>query len=224
MPLADEVTYQSPVNSIGTLAWQNAVINRTTNTPPGSPTTGDRYIVSTSPTGAWAGKSMHIAQWNGTTWVLFAPINGQTVYCTADNAWYDYSSTLAKWVVHESVTQEAVLTSPDISFLGLSHTAVPVPEGAVFFPDTCGVMVSTATAVTGYPKVSFGDSINGNSYYLASSFCPNLNGAWSRQDFPTLATQQGTQGTNSVTADVTVPGTGTTLVGRFYWRGIMIQK
>ena len=33
------------------------------DTPPGSPTVGDRYIVGATPTGAWAGKSMQVAEW-----------------------------------------------------------------------------------------------------------------------------------------------------------------
>lgn len=222
MPQAEEVSYQSPVNSIGTLAWQNAVINRTTNTPPGSPAIGDRYIVGPSPTGAWSGKSNYIAQWTGTSWVLFAPTNGQVAFSTADNAWYDYTGS--KWVVHESVTQEAVLTSADVSMLGTTSVSVPVPAGAVFYPDTCGIIVTAATSVTSYPAVSFGDNANGSTYYLPASVCPNLNGSWSRQDFPALSTQQGTIGTNSVTANVTTPGTGSALTGRFYWRGIMIQQ
>ncbi len=222
MPQATEVTYQSPVNSIGTLAWQNAVANRTTNTPPGSPSIGDRYIVGPSPTGAWAGNSNYIAQWTGTTWVLFAPSAGQVVFSVADNAWYDYTGS--KWVVHESVTQEAVLTSGDVSLTATNSVSVSVPAGAVFYPDTCGIIVSAASGVTANPAVEFGDDVHGASYYLPPANCPNLTTAWARQDFFILATQEGTIGTHAVTANVTTPGTGTTLTGRFYWRGIMVQQ
>jgi hypothetical protein len=47
---------------------QKGVINATTNTPPGSPTEGDAYIVNTSPTGAWAGKSKTIAIYYNGGW------------------------------------------------------------------------------------------------------------------------------------------------------------
>jgi hypothetical protein len=45
------------------------------NTPPGSPTNGDRYIVGTSPTGAWAGQANRVAVWVGaeSAWRFFQP-------------------------------------------------------------------------------------------------------------------------------------------------------
>ena len=33
------------------------------NSPPGSPSGGDRHIVGTSPTGAWAGQANKLARW-----------------------------------------------------------------------------------------------------------------------------------------------------------------
>lgn len=36
--------------------------------PPGSPTTGDRYIVPGGATGAWANKGGQIAEWSGSAW------------------------------------------------------------------------------------------------------------------------------------------------------------
>lgn len=224
MPQAAEVTYQAPCNNIGTLEWQNSVINRTTNTPPGGPSIGDRYIVGPSPTGAWAGKSNYLAQWTGTSWVLFAPQAGQVVFSVADNAWYDYVTAVTKWQIHETPYEEAVFTTVDVSLTANATFSVAVPAGAAFYPNRCGLIVTGGSSITGYPKVEFGDSANGNTYYLAPSFCPNLAGQWSRQDFSSLATQQGTIGTNSVNATITVPGTGTSLTGRFYWKGLIIQQ
>jgi hypothetical protein len=39
------------------------------STPPGSPTTGDAYIVGITGTGNWASKDGHIMEWSGTAWV-----------------------------------------------------------------------------------------------------------------------------------------------------------
>lgn len=38
--------------------------------PPGSPTSGDRYIVPGSATGAWSGHGGEIAEWNGSSWAF----------------------------------------------------------------------------------------------------------------------------------------------------------
>lgn len=43
------------------------------NTPPGSPFIGDKYIVNTTPTGAWVGHETEIAIWSGEAWVFVAP-------------------------------------------------------------------------------------------------------------------------------------------------------
>mgnify|MGYP001159227824 FL=1 len=53
-----------------------AVIDKDLNAPPGSPTSGDRYIVGPSPTGAWSGHAGKITRWNGSAWEFFTPVNG----------------------------------------------------------------------------------------------------------------------------------------------------
>lgn len=58
----------SDLSSLGAgLDWEPQVIN-ILDTPPGSPSIGDRYIVGTSPTGAWVGEENSIAEWNGSSW------------------------------------------------------------------------------------------------------------------------------------------------------------
>ena len=51
---------------------QLAVVSVGDNTPPGSPANGARYIVGTAPTGAWAGRANHVAQWLGGAWRFYA--------------------------------------------------------------------------------------------------------------------------------------------------------
>lgn len=48
------------------------------NTPPGSPTDGQVYVVGTAPTGAWATHANEITRYNGATgvWEFFAPTTG----------------------------------------------------------------------------------------------------------------------------------------------------
>jgi hypothetical protein len=71
-------------NMIGTLEFQDSVIDRAT-TPPGSPTTGDRYLVIATATGAWATKEDQIAEWNGTSWVYTAPTTGMLLSVDDEN-------------------------------------------------------------------------------------------------------------------------------------------
>lgn len=62
---------------------QPNVIDSTINTPPGSPTTGDKYIVATGGSGAWSGLDAKFVIWTGSAWVS----------CTAKEGWIVYDQT-----------------------------------------------------------------------------------------------------------------------------------
>lgn len=59
-----------------------AVISSTLTTPPANPSDGDRYIVPTGATGAWAGQSGSVAIWDATdnAWQFVAIPQGVSVY------------------------------------------------------------------------------------------------------------------------------------------------
>ena len=59
--------------------WQQPVLD-ILNDPPVSPTEGQRYLINSSPTGAWVDHATHIATYNGTGWDFAVPAEG----------WYDY--------------------------------------------------------------------------------------------------------------------------------------
>lgn len=59
--------------------WQDSVLDKDTLTPPGSPATGDRYLINGVGTGAWASKDNQIAEWNGSAWVFTVPTTGMFV-------------------------------------------------------------------------------------------------------------------------------------------------
>lgn len=63
-----EVTHNAALNLVQMLC--GGVINVGTNTPPGSPTAGDVYVVGTSPTGAWSGRANCLAGYFGGAWVF----------------------------------------------------------------------------------------------------------------------------------------------------------
>ena len=71
------------------LDWQESVLSQLT-TPPGSPSTGDRYLIIATATGVWAGKETQIAEYNGAAWAYYVPTEGATVRVEADNLVYTF--------------------------------------------------------------------------------------------------------------------------------------
>lgn len=75
------------------------------NTPPGSPSDGDRYLVDSSPTGDWAGFSGYIAEWSTEldpdSWYFTSPVEGYMVYVQDINYFYVYNGS--SWVSLESL-------------------------------------------------------------------------------------------------------------------------
>ncbi len=61
------------------LDWQDSVLDELAD-PPGSPATGDRYLVIATATEAWVGHEDDIAEWNGTSWDFTSPNKGFAVW------------------------------------------------------------------------------------------------------------------------------------------------
>ncbi|GAJ02453.1 unnamed protein product, partial [marine sediment metagenome] len=61
------------------LDWQKSVLDELAD-PPGTPTTGDRYLVIATATGDWAGHEKDIAEWNGISWDFTTPNKGFAVW------------------------------------------------------------------------------------------------------------------------------------------------
>jgi hypothetical protein len=76
------------------LVWQEPVISSIA-TPPGGPTTGDRYRIIATATGAWTGHEDKIAEWNGTSWDLFTPVEGWVVRDLTADSYFLYDG--AAW-------------------------------------------------------------------------------------------------------------------------------
>lgn len=64
-----------------------------TNTPPGSPSDGDVYIIGAAPTGAWAGNAGKVARWsaNDGAWDFYTPKNGWMVQSNSAREVYRYT-------------------------------------------------------------------------------------------------------------------------------------
>jgi len=78
----------STINSYDVLNSQNA--------PPGSPSTGDVYLVGNVPTGAWVGHAKDIAEWDGADWVFTDGVQGDFLYNATNALTYIFRS--GNWV------------------------------------------------------------------------------------------------------------------------------
>lgn len=101
----------------------------------------------------------------------------------------------------------------------LDDTAVlTIPTGASFFVDEIGLIITEADTVTVQPEVSFG--ITGNTTYLLAQTATTVNAALQRQKFTPLTAN----GLTSLTASVKAAATATTLKGRFYFKGLLVEN
>lgn len=74
---------------------QLSVKDKDLNGPPGSPTTGDRYLVGLSPTGAWTSHTREITVWDGAAWIFYPGKKGWLCYVEDENLYYKYTTS---WV------------------------------------------------------------------------------------------------------------------------------
>lgn len=127
---------------IAALGFVPTVISRTTTAPPGSPTTGDTYIVPSGATGAWASQTNKIARWSGSAWLLTAPIRG----CTANVSGEQNTGTTVQydgsnWVSRLELVSKAVTDSSGTSevmrlyFTKPTGDAVNAAKAAIAFYD-----------------------------------------------------------------------------------------
>src|SRR5687768_17806382 len=76
-----EVTVNEAFTRIDSILNTGA-ISKSVNTPPGSPSTGDLYIVGTAPTGDWAEKAKQLAYYDQ-SWRFIVPKEGMLL-CVND--------------------------------------------------------------------------------------------------------------------------------------------
>lgn len=94
------------------LTYLSPVISRT-NSIPSSPTSGDRYLVKPTASGAWAPagvpKDDNIAEWNGLSWDFTAPADNNAVVVRASNSIWVYASSWtyasSSWHFTENLVQ-----------------------------------------------------------------------------------------------------------------------
>ena len=74
-------------------AIQIAVLDTSHTTPPVSPAEGERHVVASGATGAWAGHVNAIATWQDGAWAYLAPQRGWCVWSVADDVMFVFDGT-----------------------------------------------------------------------------------------------------------------------------------
>lgn len=69
------------------------VVDKDLNAPPTSPAANARYIVGSSPTGAWSGQAGKIAFVSGTSWLFLTPYIGWRAWVTDESQFYRYNGS-----------------------------------------------------------------------------------------------------------------------------------
>jgi hypothetical protein len=107
-------------------------------TPPGSPSDGEQYLVTSGGTGAWLGQATKIAVRAAGVWQFITPRAGWMVYSVTDAKLYTYSSLSGTWT-------ELVTGGGGASFDPSLQWTVP-PDPDLVSPFTTGFSSLTSGA------------------------------------------------------------------------------
>jgi hypothetical protein len=158
-----EVTHNDALNILDVLI-QAVAQEVGLNTPPGSPTVGQCWVVGASPTGAWAGKASQIAQAaDGGGWFFVAPFKRLRLWNETTDEYVMFDGT--NWV------SEGLLLKETGEYLRVEHKTEDVTVNTGAFKDTTiqipdraialAVNVRVMTAITG--ATSFGIGVVGDT-------------------------------------------------------------
>jgi hypothetical protein len=121
---------------VNTFEWQPSVNSATLLTPPPAPAVGDRYLINGIGTGAWLGKDLNIAQWDGSAWQFTAPTLGTFVSSDAESNKL-YLFTGATW---DSKYFESTTASTGLTKVGFDIQIAPTAAGAGLTFDNAGIL------------------------------------------------------------------------------------
>ena len=183
--LVDQSQSQKEVTVNQAFTRVDAMLNtgaksRVTNTPPGSPASGDLYIVGSSPTGAWATHALSLAYFDQ-TWKFIAPGTGMTLYVNDESKIYSYSGSA--WVAAPSGTVTSASVVSANGFAGSIGTPTSTPAITISTSITGmlkgnGTALSAATAGTDYVAPGTVTGYTAQQYAAASALTAGTTVSW----------------------------------------------
>lgn len=147
-----EVTVNQAFTRIDALMNTGAK-SRTTNTPPGSPASGDMYIVGSSPTGAWAGQPQKIAYFDQ-VWKFITPSEGINLWVNDEDKNYVYDGTNWTLVVANDLAALEALSTTGLA----ARTATDTWTTRTITQGT-GISVTNGNGVSGNPTIALSAAI-----------------------------------------------------------------
>ena len=147
---------------------QGSVISRTETSPPGSPETGDAYIVAATATGDWLGRENDLAVYEASAWSFYTPLTGFLLYCAADgehitfagSSWLSFTDALPFLASSGgTITGDLVMEDGSPSF-EMNTTAV---SGAQSFFRMSGARTSTTATIAQIDFDNNGTGVEGTA-------------------------------------------------------------
>ena len=114
--------YYTTIQSLlsGGIDPQDSVISLGDNTPPASPSEGDRYIIGDTPTGDWSSNAGDIAEYDGSEWSYTTPEEGTNLWVDDLNQMRYYTGS--DWV-YNPLTWDQVLQNGNIGYRPITVTS-----------------------------------------------------------------------------------------------------
>jgi len=114
---------------------------------------------------------------------------------------------------------EVVILSKEVALTTTGTQTVSIPAGARFYPNEVGVIAGASDTVSVQPFVRFGNQ-GDTQAIVASVQTTTVANKYDRQRYTTLVTAAGQ---TVLTGAVSTAATATTLRGRYYWKGILVE-
>ena len=166
------VTHNDAMNRFDQMVHQT-VINRTTSTPPVSPSDGHAYIIAATATGSWVGREGQIAARIGGAWTYFTPRAGWVVWDESaaihvvyiSGAWSPLFTTVGSVIDWADYNDAATTLSPISlpvadTFYDLTNDGTgPYTNTAYASTETAGIW-DTVTQQFDFTGLSLGDTVD----------------------------------------------------------------
>jgi hypothetical protein len=117
---------------------------------------------------------------------------------------------------------EVTLMSGVVDLTLVAEFNMALSAGSMFFPNEVGVILVAADTVTGQPTIRFGRGTGSEAALLAAVATTGLAAEGDRNRFSSLLSDAAEMTTLS--AGVTAGATGTTVSGRFYFKGHLVER